>query len=191
VSDQVTNKPSSPPPEPTCPECGADVPDRLATHCPVCKEPINMAGIGGAPNPFRLRGPQGDNPAWAWFGAQMMLLFAVLAVESPGILIGLLILAVPALIRMVVLSERSLADGRGLTSGSMVLAFLTSIGIVIVVSLATAIAFSVTCFTFGLTLLALDGGQGAGILFPAVAIGGIAGLIVFIKMIHALSRRKG
>lgn len=191
MSDQVTNKPAPPPPEPTCPECGAVVRDRLATTCWMCHEPLNVAGAGGAPNPFRLPQPEGDNPGWAVFGVLTLLLFAGLVIESPGILIGLLILAVPVLIRLAVVTERTMTAGKPVSFGSMALAFFTSIGIVTVVGIASAAAFFVTCFAVCMGGLALEGsGQGVGMIFPAVVIGGIVGLIVFILLIRALSRRK-
>jgi hypothetical protein len=190
VSDQVTNKPAPPPPEPTCPECGAVVRDRLATKCWMCHEPLNVAGTGGAPNPFRLPEPRGDNPGWAVFGGLTLLLFAGLAIDSPGILIGLLILAVPALIRMAVQTERALGAGQTVSFGSMWLAFFTSIGIVAVVGVASAASFFVTCFAVCLVGMGGSAGGTDRFFILAMILSGIVALIVFILLIRALSRRK-
>lgn len=194
TTDKVTTTPAPPPPEPTCPECGAVVRDRLARRCWMCHEPLDASGAGGGPNPFRLPEPRGDNPGWAVVGVLTLLLFAGLAIEAPGILVGLAVLAVPVLIRAAVVSGRSKAAGQPITPESVTLAFLTSFGIAAVVGVAAAAAFFVTCFAVcmgGAAISTSRFGPGEPWIWASIILGGLVGLVVFILLIRALSRRKG
>ncbi|MFO0842785.1 MAG: hypothetical protein U0797_10375 [Gemmataceae bacterium] len=185
TSDKITTTPAPPPPEPTCPECGAKVRDRLDRRCWMCHEPLDGSGggRGGDSNPFRLPEQQGDNPIWVVFGILAVLVVIGLGAAGPGILVSLLVLALPALIRAAVVSHRS-------APGGLLMSFLTSLGVVAVVGVATAAAFFVTCFAVCMGGAALSNSPNQ-IFIPAIILSCAAALAVFILLIRALSRRKG
>lgn len=191
MSDQITNAPNPPPPEPTCPECGAKIRGPRATRCWMCQEPFTaMVRRDDGPNPFRLPEPKADSPAWAVFGALAILICGGLMFDAPGILVVLCILLVPALVRTLVATTRTRAP---LSVGSTLLAFFSSIGIVTVVGIAATAAFLATCFAacLGGVVMSGPGLRGInGILIFGCVLGGLIALVVFVLLMRALWPKK-
>jgi hypothetical protein len=86
----------------------------------------------------------------------LMLLIAVIAVclgvlhEAPGLGIVLVILVIPALARTIGGARRRQALGRSMSWDERFLNFFASLGIVIVIEVAAAIAFVATCTPTGI-----------------------------------------
>ena len=156
-SEQITAARPNPESEPPCPHCGAEMQRPGARQCWLCREPlVESDGVTPRSGPFssniRMPGDRGDNPAFIFLAALAILITIGLALEAPGILVVLFIVALPALIRTAVIASR------GQSSGALggVGTFLSSLGIMVVVGLASFAAFFTTCFVVCLGGLAVN-----------------------------------
>ena len=198
TSDDITTTPAPGPANPICPDCGAEVRGPNATRCWLCHEPLSgRQAARDAELLRRIRKPalEADSPAWAVIAVLIMLLFGgLLFSDAYGVVVVLLIAAVPALVRTVVMASRRREAGAPADSGSVLVTFLTSLGVVFVVGLASGIAFFATCFVVCLGMLSTRGHQGpAGeqfILVTSVGLGLIPGLVLFFFLMRRLWPRK-
>lgn len=192
MSDHITTTPTPEPTKPTCPECGAEIRIPAATRCWLCQEPLAKATAADMTRQIR-RAPVGDSSASqvvAILVLGLLVVLGLMAGQATGVLIGLLILSVPALVRTVVMSSRQRDAGAPAAATSVFFTFLTSLGIVVVVGIASGIAFFATCFV--VCLLQLNSsGKGDGILAGSVLAGLVTGFIVFLFLMRALWPRKG
>ena len=138
---------------------------------------------------------RGDAPALVVFGVLAILVCLGLALEAPGVLVVLLILATPALIRTIVGLSRRQTPAAPPTGLAAVGTFLSSLGVVAMVGLASFAAFYATCFVVclgGLALEDLHGGRsGEWILVASVGAGLVPGLAVAVLLFRLLWKRKG
>jgi len=187
--------------KPYCPYCGAELFSANPLKCWLCHESL-APGESAAYDPeiadrIRLPESRGDNPAWIFFGVLAILLILGLATAGPGILIVLLILATPALIRVVIAASHQASQGRPLTGLDITSTFLSSVGIVAMVGLASFAAFYATCWVVclgGLALENLKSGRGVNydwILVASVGAGLIPGGAVAFLLFRRLWPRKG
>jgi hypothetical protein len=197
TSENITPTPAPGPAKPTCPECGAEIRDPSAKRCWLCKEPLGerpRLSDEELARRIRLPSAKGDSPAWAVVAVLTLLLFGgLLFTEAYGIVIVLLIVAVPALIRTVVMASRQREAGAPADSASVLVTFLTSLGIVVVVGIAAGVAFYASCFAVCLGMFSLGGARGseAYILPISVGLGLIPCLLVFVLLMRRLWPRKG
>ncbi len=194
--------PPLPPRRAKCPHCGAEIFSTSATECWLCHERITPP-TSTAPDTADdrdlaalLRRParKGDNPAWIVFGVLAILVCLGLATEGPGVLIVLLILATPALIRAALASWRQANLGAPLTGLDIAGTFLSSVGIVAVIGLASFAAFFVACFAVCLGQVAASStGRGIGdsLLYVSVGAGILPGLLVAAVLFRFLWPRRG
>jgi hypothetical protein len=130
----------------------------------------------------------------AVIGALTLLVCLGLALTAPGVLIVVLILATPALIRTILQTSRPNPDNPFARGPNVATLFLSSLGIVAVVGLASGVAFFTTCFVVclgGLSVGSLNrGGPGDWILYVSVGAGGVVGLVVAICMLWLLWPQK-
>lgn len=181
-----------------CPSCGAEIRDPRRRYCWLCDEDLAPRdGITAQPPPLpRLRLPghaSGDAPVMAVFGVLALLLGLGLLAEGPGALILLLILATPALVRTVVTTVRKDRESAPASAGVVLGTFLSSVGVVAIVGLASVVAFYATCFVVclgGLAVANLKGGGEGLILVASVGAGLVPGLIVAVVLFRAFWRRK-
>jgi hypothetical protein len=141
---------------------------------------------------IQLPGRGGDNAGWVIFGVLAILLVLGLASAGPGILIVLLILAIPVMIRAVFGVLRPAAQGSSRSGLDIFGAFVSSIGIVALVCLASFAAFYATCFVVcagGLSLSSLND-RGKNTPYGLVMVVSIsAGLVPGLWVAYLLCRR--
>jgi hypothetical protein len=196
-ADSISAQPS-PSGKPRCPRCGAEVFSPTSASCWLCEEKAATGASAAVPTEDfrekfeRIQLPQrgGDNPAWSVFGVLAILLTLGLASAGPGILIVLLILAVPAMIRAAVAASRLAAAGKPMGGLAMASAFLSSIGIVALVGLASFAAFYATCFVVCLGGLEAFGKSESSLLVVSVGAGLVPGLLVAVLLFRWLWPRK-
>jgi hypothetical protein len=133
-----------------------------------------------------------DNTAWAVFGVLAIFLIAGLALEAPGVLIVLLILAVPATIRAAVAYSGAQQEAAG--GPSFLLLLLSSLGIAALIGVASFGAFFATCFVVCFGGLALSdkpwGEEWLGC--ASIGIGSVVGLTMAILLFWLFRiRRQG
>lgn len=141
-----------------CPECGAEL-ARGAAQCWLCRAPI--AASGAAPevvlatavdepaNPYRA--PQPSSSPQQFRLSTLLLSVTVVALcvglyrVAPGLIVVLLIFAVPALVRTASKSRRAAELGMPMSAGEKVASFLAGVGIVLLVLVGLCIAFFLAC----------------------------------------------
>jgi hypothetical protein len=167
-----------------------------AKQCWLCREPlVESDGVtprrGPLASNISLPGGRGDNPAFIFLAVLAVLIAIGLALEAPGILVFLFIAMLPALIRTVLIASR------GQTGGALggVGTFLSSLGIMVVVGLASFAAFFTTCFVVCLGGLAVSdlrrGGSEEWIWVASIGAGLIPALLVAGLLFRYLWPRKG
>jgi hypothetical protein len=190
----------------SCPECGA-IRYRLGAHrCWLCNadlaavpevqegRPSADAERGLVPVPhgerhFRLQ-TRPDSPALIVIAVLFLMVAAALIVSLPGLGIILAILATPALVRAVMVAGRRQREGAPLTPGEKAGAFLTSLGIVVTVGVASFAAFWVTCFALVMGGLTLSGESSWGLVFLlSICAGLVPGGLVLYHLGPKLWRR--
>src|SRR5262249_10549848 len=111
-SDQFSSGRAAPRAARFCPNCDALVKDPSRSRCWLCGEPLDETRTTDRPSrhyEFALPGrveAAGDNVALAVFGVLMVLICLGLAIETPGVLLILLVVLTPALIRTLVATVR-------------------------------------------------------------------------------------
>jgi hypothetical protein len=121
-------------------------------------------------------------------------LFASLG--APGVLIALLVLVTPALIRTRIASSRQRAAGAPPSGPAAAVAtFLSSLGVIALIGLASVAAFYATCFAVcmgGLMVEDLNHGKSYGwIMVASVGAGLVPGLWVAVRLCRRFWTRKG
>jgi hypothetical protein len=183
-----------------CPLCGAAICQGATKRCWMCGKDfalITDAEIRAArireqsAHIEAARGGQ-DHAAFVVFGILAILVSAGLMVEAPGILVVLLVLAVPALIRTAVQSAGQ--DERS-ASTSALARFFSSLGLLVIVGLASFAAFFATCFAVclgGLALNDLNRNNSQEWIFTAsIGAGIVPGLFVAGLLFKHFWSRKG
>ena len=169
-SDQYSEMPL-PPDKKRCPYCGDIVP-KDANVCSVCQEDFAVrAGLPKAKvEPEHLPTFMSGKYAAMMFAGVLVIIATALATRSPGVLV-LLLLGVPALIHAVIAT----APG---TKPNRVHVILGTFGVGVAIFLAGMATFVVTCFTIGLSCVALTNSFGLWGLVVAVICGIVAALWV-------------
>ena len=153
---------------------------------------------------FHMPESRGDAPAFVVLGILAVLVCLGLMFESPGlffvfeapgILVVLLILATPALIRTVVASSRQRAAGAPQSGPAALGTFLSSLGVVAMIGVASVAAFYATCFAVCLGVLQLNdlnhGKSYEWIVVASVGAGLVPGLWIAVRLFRRLWSRKG
>jgi len=144
------------------------------------------------PGPRRDLSPRGDSPLLIAVGIAAVLVAIGAAIDEPGILILVLILATPALIRAMRVSDTRSREG-----GGFLLDFVGSLGVIVLIGLATAASFYITCAAVclgGVWISELSKQRSGGFLealfLPAMVLSvGVAFFVAF-KTTRWLWRRK-
>lgn len=135
-----------------------------------------------------------DAPALIAFGILAVLVCIGLALEAPGLLLVLLVVATPAMIRTVVIASRERSTGSAPSGTAAAGIFLSSLGIVVIIGLASIAAFYATCFAVclgSLTLTDLGRGNSSGwIMVASVGAGLAPGLFVAYWLARRLWPRR-
>jgi hypothetical protein len=187
------------PGRPRCPYCGAEV-GAHARRCWLCQEKMPAAYDGGEQDArihqlserIALPAPSEGPGPMAAFGILALILGIGMALAAPGILIIMVILLAPAFIR-------TLAKSPGPTTReaapSSFWTFLSSVGVVAVVGLASFAAFFATCFVVclgGLGLNEMRGGKNyEWIMIASVGAGLVPGIAVAFLLFRRFWGRKG
>ena len=196
-SDQFSEKPL-PPGRKRCPYCG-EIVKATDEVCWLCQEKVGVqAGLPDVSprqmsNLHRSRSWSGESAVLAVFGVLALLWIVGAAFETPGVLIVLLVLAVPAAVRAIVAAQRG--DDATERAPNYFLLFLNSLGVAALVGVAATIAFFATCVVIcfgGLATGALDRRGSEDTVF-ALSIGGgvIVGLLVAGLLLYATRPRRG
>lgn len=187
---------SAMPPEytPHCPECGAARISPTRQRCWLCQADLltpeddreQNERIRELTERIALPTRKEDHPALAAFGLLALLLGLGLLVAAPGILLILVILVTPALVRTACGARTTGPDGG---PPSPVWGFLSSVGLVAIVGLASFVAFFVTCFVVCLGGLAVTQSYGV-ILVTSVFAGLVPGIALAILLFRRLWWRR-
>jgi hypothetical protein len=184
-----------------CPHCSFAYRSRQG-RCWLCGEPLPP--IDQAPlavpresppldaeiveNPYAAP-PAGVVGGWT-FGLSSLFLIVTLAAVclgviglAPGLGVPLLVVAVLALVRTLAVSRRQ-ADAHGLTTGEKIAAFVGSAGIVILILIASGIAFLTACWVscFGASVVS-TGDQVA--VMVGLVVGVAAALVLTVVLFRA------
>jgi hypothetical protein len=194
-SNQISETPL-PPEKKRCPHCG-EIMAADAEVCWLCLEKYSVQeGLAPILTPTsldkeRVAADWEDSAGWRVVGFFTLALCVALAIEAPGILIVLLIVATPAVVRTVVVSRRA---GPGGGEASVVGTFLGALGVAVLVGLASFVAFFATCFVVclgGMTMADARRGGYDSILPASVAAGLVPGIAVAIYLFKAFWIKKG
>ncbi len=128
----------------------------------------------------------GDTPAYIVFAVLAILLAIGLAIETPGVLIILLILIAPALVRTFLFKQSS-PDAESPPTFMM---FLSSLGLMVIVGLAASAAFFATCFVICAGIASTNVNNYGSIFYPSVGAGIVLGLFVAYQLLRRLWDRK-
>jgi hypothetical protein len=166
----------------TCPDCGAPL-EGTATQCWLCRaQPHDSThDINPYASPQPLTGLAVKNQ---FSLATLFLIMTLVAVAmgalmiAPGLGTFFIVLAVPALVRTVIVGRRRQELGEKPTIGSKILDFIASAAIIWVISVAATIAFGVVCTTAGLVSFGLFNFQDNPGLIIAVGAGLAAAAVV-------------
>ena len=145
-----------------CPHCWAEN-AAIDEHCHACSKPLVL--YIGPRKPIRKVGL-----------GSLMILIAAIAVclgvvrASLGLGTFLLIVAVPALVRTAIAVRRRTVDDRPTSLTQVIGLFAVSIGIMMLVTLASSITFLALCIPIG----AFSMGRGAATALALVIAGGAA-----------------
>ena len=140
-----------------CPNCGADY---VVTAQSV--DDANPYAPSSAPGEAQRHIPLSVSVSLA-LGLLTVLAGAFLI--SPGLGVGLTLLATPAYVRAVARSSQRVAAGEAVGNADRILAFVGSIGVVVTCTIAGAIAFLGTCFG----ALAVSANTGLELSFVLIA----------------------
>ncbi len=201
--DIAAGPPPSPPPPlprdtargrddtPECPYCGAKRITSAAVPCWLCQE--MLPPLEGSVPSGSVQGAT-SRVAAIVVGVLVLLIGVGLTMAAPGLFLVLALIATPILIRSVVVSRRARREGRPPTSGEKVSAFFATLGAVILVGIATIVAFFVTCFAVCLGVLAVSESGGRRgveewILPVSVCAGLVPGIIVLVWLSRVFKRR--
>lgn len=135
---------------------------------------------------------RGDGVAMVVFACLGILLCLALALEAPGVLILLLILATPAWIRTLIALSRQRAAGAPPSGPVVVGTFLSSLGVVVLTAVASVAAFFATCFAVCLGGLALSNKKSNYdmVMIAAVGAGLVPGIAIAVFLFRLFWRRK-
>jgi hypothetical protein len=164
-----------------CSECGAPL-KAGELQCWLCRVKHDEQSSQSV-NPYAS--PQPIEPARVKYQFSLATLFLIMTLVAvamgalivmPGLGTLLIVFAVPALVRTVVVGRRRLEGGESPTVGTKILDFFVSVAIIWTVIIAAQIAFVVACTATGLPAAALFGleegaiyiGLGAGLAAAAV-----------------------
>jgi hypothetical protein len=195
-SDNISANPPA-----RCPKCGAKTHSATARVCWLCQAEFGIQEGTSLQEPreheqlksIKLPDATEDSPAWIVFGLLALLLCFSLLAASPGFLILLMVLALPALIRTCVAVSRQRPPGGRLTGITIFSTFLSSLGIAFLVGGASVIAFMAAFFVACLASLPLLANQHTmnWILFISVGAGLIASIPVAVILCRSYWPRKG
>ncbi|HEY2412447.1 MAG TPA: hypothetical protein VGI40_09405 [Pirellulaceae bacterium] len=142
-----------------CPDCGAPL-EGTDSQCWLCRAQAH--GATHDINPYASPRPIAPLQTQNQFSlATLFLIMTLVAVAmgalmiAPGLGTFFIVLAVPALIRTVIVGRRRQELGEKPTIGSKILDFIASAAIIWVISIAATIAFGVVCTTAGLVSFTL------------------------------------
>ncbi|MBI3468399.1 MAG: hypothetical protein HY000_35810 [Planctomycetes bacterium] len=125
--------------------------------------------------------------------SSLMLMIALIAVclgvmrEVPGLGIVLALLLTPAAVRTAIASSRRERRGQPMTAMERILAFASSLGVVIVTGVASAAAYSGLCFAGVFIGAGVRHGSYEGPIWGSIIGGGI-GLLLAIYVFYRLAR---
>jgi hypothetical protein len=181
----------------TCPECGASLAAGEKT-CWLCRRALEQAqGQPGQRPGARKRAAapfEGDSLVWAVLGVLALLVCVGLMLEQPGVGILLAIVATPALVRTAVVEMRQREQGKPMTAGHRILAFVSSIGVVATVGVAAVVTFYVTCLAVcfgGSAMLGINERNAADAgIFASIAAGVVVALALAIFLLWKSWPRK-
>jgi hypothetical protein len=179
-SNQFSDKPL-PPTEKRCPQCG-QMTTSNAGMCWLCLEKFSVQeGINKTAPPTEIK-ESSDSIAWALLGVIAIVLTVIIALEMPGVLAVILVLAIPALIRTLMATENE-PEVKRTSIGAALLLFFSSLGIATFTGAAAAAAFFAICFSVGWV------GFVATESFAAVACGIVAGIAAGVLVAVLLFKR--
>ena len=183
ASDHFSEKPQ-PPKRTECPRCGEPIPADTE-RCWLCRE--NVADIEDVPSIQRKTVSRGvrDEPVWIVFGVLVVLLILAMVLETPAALIGLLIIAIPALVRTIVIMNRANVPTAGENPGMAILLFLSSLGVSALVGIAAFSAFCVAfvgACTVGLPLIYLSEGFMPLVMLLSCVAGAAVAILVAVRI---------
>ncbi|MFO0965048.1 MAG: hypothetical protein U0793_05605 [Gemmataceae bacterium] len=176
-----------------CPYCGAEHVSARPQKCWLCQADFGQtpeaAGqderIDALTERIALPRPREEAEPLAAFGILALLICLGLALVAPGVLIIVSFLAIPAIIRTAVVSEKKVGP---------LWTFLGSLGTVVVVGTAAFAAFFATCFVVclgGLALEDLSRGRSYEWIFVAsVGAGLVPGILVMVFLFRRLWGKK-
>lgn len=126
------------------------------------------------------------------FGLESILLVVTLvavilgvAAWAPGLGIALGVVSTPALMRAIGIRVRKKARGEMMTAGEKILAFTSSLGIVLTILLAFLVMFFVVCFSTGVVATSLNS---MGLLILGLILGIGSSLYVSYRFARVLWR---
>jgi len=186
-----------------CRNCGAKI-KAGAKECWLCAEEASIRA--GTPEDeawerdlaqrITLPEPRNEFGVMSVFGILSILIGVGLVIAAPGILVILFIVATPVLIRTMIVSRKETPAGP-MTGPGMVGFFFSTLGVIVMVGLASFAAFYATCFVVCLGFLG-TGGVGRGgrwnegtILIASIGAGLVPGLFVAYWLFRRLWPRRG
>lgn len=127
-----------------CPACGYTRITSEAHPCWLCHEQLPKLDHPLVRRSVTREPPEGRrHPVLIGIALLITLLMLAMAVEQPGVLLVLIVAAIPALVRAVVVSRRAAATGQPLGVAAKVGAFLGMLGAALLVGIAAGVAFLV------------------------------------------------
>jgi hypothetical protein len=175
-----------------CAECGATL-RPPAEKCWLCGKALETGEGATGESPFAAERRAGRQFSLSSLMLTITLLAVVLGVAriSPGIGIGLAIVATPALLRTCVAAVRRKSRGRPMTPREKLSVFAASLGVVLTIVVAAGAAFYATCWAgfFGGATVSSLWAEGYGPIGWGLVTGLVVGVVVAICVAILLARR--
>jgi hypothetical protein len=138
--------------ESRCPHCGTRI-KAGDTKCWLCQEetsiragmPEDVARGRELARRIKLPEPHREFGVTAVFGVLAILICLGLAMEAPGVLVVIVVLATPALIRTAMAASKR-GEGAPMSGLGIAGIFFSTLGVIVLVGLASFLAFAVACF---------------------------------------------
>ena len=185
MSDDRISESQNPP---RCPVCATGFTSTPGAKCPACGRDIVPPNTRTVPD-VRLHSSDDwhsglPRPASAVLGILAVVTIGFLAYMTPGLLIPIAILFIPAVIRTIRLAAMPASHQARSSLSFLFGAFLVSFFIATLAGIASAAAFGVVCFAIAVTGPGWDG------VGPGLIAGSFVGLGVFLLIFYKLWPRE-
>jgi hypothetical protein len=180
-----------------CADCGAVNPVGVS-QCFLCGRKFDGGGMsiappGGGTNAGDLSTARPSAQGISTYSLSSLFLIVTLAAvcfglisQAPGLAIPLIVLITPAILNTFIKSRKQQRAGSEFTTGDKIRVFASSVGVVLSVIVAGAVAFLAACFVSCTAMLGTNSKSMDQSLVICLVIGSLFGVIIMIVIARQL-----